>query len=113
MATQETGTVAVLAEKPSVARDIARVLRASSTKPKILACARYANRAGCRPIISLQNASRSPVGKPCAPAPPRRSASFCEEAEVDTPRPAPLGLAVQSVARLAVRALSALRFVLR
>src|SRR6202162_6062386 len=30
MATQETGTVAVLAEKPSVARDIARVLGATS-----------------------------------------------------------------------------------
>src|SRR2546430_11941132 len=59
--------------------------------------ARHANRAGCRPIVSIQNASRSPVGKPCAPAPARRSASFCEEAEVDTPRPAPLGLAVRSV----------------
>ena len=33
--------------------------------------ARHANRAGCRPIVSIQNASRSPVGKPCAPAPTR------------------------------------------
>src|SRR3989442_13335267 len=47
--------------------------------------------------FSLQNPSRSPVGKRCAPAPTRRAASFGEEAEVNTTRPAPLGLAKRSV----------------
>jgi hypothetical protein len=56
-----------------------------------------ASRAGWRPIVSLQNAGCSPVGKPCAPAPVGRSASLGEEAEVDPTRPAPLGLALRSV----------------
>src|SRR6266851_813682 len=58
--------------------------------------ARHANRAGRhRLIVSLQNSSRSPVGKSCAPASAGRSASLGEEAEVDPIRPAPLGLAVR------------------
>ena len=59
--------------------------------------ARRASRAVRGPIVDLQNSSRPPVGKPCASAPTRRSASLGEEAEVDIARPVPLGLAVQSV----------------
>src|SRR5690349_19985738 len=59
--------------------------------------ARHANRAGICSIVSLQNPSGSPVGKPCPPASTQRSASCGEEAEVDATRPALLGLAVQRV----------------
>src|SRR5437867_3908278 len=62
-----------------------------------------ANHAGCGPVVSLQNPSRSPVGEPCAPAPAGRPALFGEETEVDTPRPACPGLAMRSVGWLALR----------
>jgi hypothetical protein len=46
--------------------------------------------------FSLQDRSRSSVGKPCAPAPTGRSASFGEEAQVDSPRLAGLVMRPQS-----------------
>ena len=48
--------------------------------------ARHANRAGCRrPIVSLQNPSRYPVGKCCAQAPTLRSAPLATRRRSLTP----------------------------
>jgi hypothetical protein len=58
---------------------------------------------GRRRVSNRQIPSRPPGGEPRASAPTRRPASFGQKAEAGRPGSAPVGVAVRSLARLAIR----------